>query len=42
MEDIEQPNDSDKQTQQGEHIYELRLYVAGNNRKSQLAFENLK
>jgi len=42
MEDTEQPSDSSKQAQQDEDIYELRLYVAGNNRKSQLAFENLK
>jgi circadian clock protein KaiB len=40
--DTEQPNDSDKQAQYEEDIYELRLYVVGNNRKSQLAFENLK
>jgi len=42
MEDIDQPSDSAKQAQNDEDIYELRLYVAGNNRKSQLAFENLK
>jgi circadian clock protein KaiB len=42
MKDIDQPGDSAKQAQHGEDIYELRLYVAGNNRKSQLAFENLK
>ena len=40
--DIEQPSDSVKQAQYDEDIYELRLYVVGNNRKSQLAFENLK
>ena len=42
MEDTEQPSDSAKQAQHDEDIYELRLYVVGNNRKSQLAFENLK
>jgi|GEM_PF-585508 len=42
MEDTEQPSDSAKQAQYYEDIYELRLYVVGNNRKSQLAFENLK
>jgi circadian clock protein KaiB len=42
MTDTEQPNDSVKQTHSDEDIYELRLYVVGNNRKSQLAFENLK
>jgi circadian clock protein KaiB len=42
MENTEQPGDSARQAQHEEHIYELRLYVAGNNRKSQLAFENLK
>ena len=42
MEDTEQPSDSSKQTQHDEDVYELRLYVVGNNRKSQLAFENLK
>ena len=40
--DTEQPSDSAKQAQHDEDIYELRLYVVGNNRKSQLAFENLK
>ena len=40
--DTEQPNDSDEQAQHDEDIYELRLYVVGNNRKSQLAFDNLK
>jgi circadian clock protein KaiB len=42
MEDTEQQNDPAKQAQHDEDIYELRLYVVGNNRKSQLAFENLK
>lgn len=42
MEDIEQPSDTARQAQHDEDIYELRLYVVGNNRKSQLAFENLK
>ena len=40
--DTEQPSDSAKQAQHDEDIYELRLYVVGNNRKSQMAFENLK
>lgn len=40
--DTEQPSDSVKQSQHEEDIYELRLYVVGNNRKSQLAFENIK
>lgn len=42
MENTEQLCDSASQAQHDEHIYELILYVAGNNRKSQLAFENLK
>ena len=42
MENTEQPGDSARQAQHDEDIYELILYVAGNNRKSQLAFENLK
>lgn len=48
MEDIKQPsnleqqNDSARQSQHDEGIYELRLYVVGNNRRSQLAFDNLK
>jgi circadian clock protein KaiB len=42
MEDTEEPNDSARQAQHDENIYELKLYVVGNNRKSQLAFENLK
>jgi circadian clock protein KaiB len=42
MMDTELPNESVKQVQYYEDIYELRLYVVGNNRKSQLALENLK
>ena len=42
MENTEQPGDLARQTRHDEDIYELRLYVVGNNRKSQLAFENLK
>jgi len=42
MEAIEQHSDSTKQAYQDEDIYELKLYVVGNNVKSQLAFENLK
>lgn len=42
MEDTEQLSDLSKQTQQDGDIYELRLYVICNNKKSQLAFENLK
>jgi circadian clock protein KaiB len=42
MMDTEHPNDSVKQAQNDEDIYELRLYIVGNNRKSQLAFDNLK
>lgn len=41
METAEQPNDLVKQTH-NEDFYELILYVVGNNRASQLAFENLK
>ncbi len=40
--DKEPPSESVKQVQHDEDIYELRLYVIGNNRKSQLAFDNLK
>jgi circadian clock protein KaiB len=42
MENTEQPSDSAKQAQHDEDIYELRLYVAGDNTKNQMAFENLK
>jgi circadian clock protein KaiB len=42
MIDIEPHSDSVKQVQHDEDIYELRLFVVGNNRKSQLALENLK
>ncbi|MDQ1261487.1 MAG: circadian clock protein KaiB [Euryarchaeota archaeon] len=42
MENTEQPGGLARQTRHDEDIYELRLYVVGNNRKSQLAFENLK
>ncbi|MHC1756459.1 MAG: circadian clock KaiB family protein [Methanosarcina sp.] len=42
MEDTEQQNDSARHAQHDEDIYELKLYVVGNNRKSQLAFDNLK
>jgi circadian clock protein KaiB len=42
MGDIEQPDNSADQAQHGEDVYELKLYVVGNSRKSQLAFENLK
>jgi len=40
--DTEQPKDSARQAQQDEYPYKLRLYVAGNHMKSQLAFDNLK
>jgi hypothetical protein len=42
MGDIKQPDDYAGQVQHGEDFYELSLYVVGNNKKSQLAFENLK
>jgi hypothetical protein len=42
MGDTEQPGDSARQAQHDEDIYELRLSVVCNNRKSQLAFENLR
>jgi circadian clock protein KaiB len=42
MEQTEQPSDSARKAQHDEDIYELRLYVVGDNRKSQQAFENLK
>jgi circadian clock protein KaiB len=42
MENTEQPGDLARQTRHDEDIYELKLYVVGNNRRSQLAFENLK
>jgi circadian clock protein KaiB len=42
MENTEQPGDPARQARRDEEIYELRLYVVGNNRKGQLAFENLK
>ena len=40
--DTELPRDPVKHTQLDEEIYELKLYVVCNNRKSQMAFENLK
>lgn len=40
--DTEQPSDSAKQARYDKDIYELKLYVVANNRKSQLAFDNLK
>jgi circadian clock protein KaiB len=40
--DTELPNDSAKKVQNDEDVYELKLYVVGNQRKSQMAFENLK
>ena len=42
MEAIEQQSDSTKQAYQDEGIYELKLYVVGNNIKSRLALNNLK
>ncbi len=42
MENPEQPSDSAKHAQHHEEIYELRLYVVGDNKKSHLVFENLK
>jgi circadian clock protein KaiB len=42
MEHTEQSSDSAKQAHYHEDIYELRLYVVGNNSKSRLAFDNLK
>jgi len=42
MDDTEQPSDSAKQARYDKDIYELKLYVVANNRKSQLAFDNLK
>ncbi len=40
--DTDQPEDLARQAKQDEDIYELRLYIAGNRMKSQLAFDNLK
>ncbi len=40
--DTEQPKDSTRQAQQDENLYKLRLYVAANHMKSQLAVDNLK
>jgi len=42
MTDIEPPIDSVEQVQHGEDVYEFILYIVGNNRKSQLAYDNLK
>jgi circadian clock protein KaiB len=42
MMDTELPNDSAKKVQNDEDVYELKLYVVSNQRKSQMAFENLK
>jgi circadian clock protein KaiB len=42
MEHTGQLNNSAEQAHYYGDIYELRLYVIGNNNKSQLAFENLK
>ncbi len=40
--DTEQPKDSVRQAHQEEDLYKLRLYIADNHKKSQLAFDNLK
>ena len=40
--DTELPSDTIKQTKYDEEVYELKLYVVCNNRKSQMALENLK
>jgi circadian clock protein KaiB len=37
-----QTKDSVRQIEHDENLYKLRLYVVGNNKKSQLAFDNLK
>lgn len=42
METTKQPSDSVDQAQYDEDVYELKLYIVGNSRTSQLAFENLK
>ena len=42
MMDTAQLKDSARQAQHDENICELRLYIAGNNKKSQLAVDNLK
>lgn len=42
MENIEESSSSAGKAQYDKDIYELKLYVAGNNKKSQLAFNNLK
>jgi circadian clock protein KaiB len=42
METTKQPSDSVEQAQYDEDVYELKLYVVGDNRTSQLVFENLK
>ena len=40
--DTKQTKDSVRQVEHDENLYKLRLYVVGNNKKSQLAFDNLK
>ncbi|MGB9927417.1 MAG: circadian clock KaiB family protein [Methanosarcina sp.] len=42
MENIEESSSSAGKAQYDKDIYELKLYVVGNNKKSQLAFNNLK
>ena len=42
MMETEQPKDSARQVENYEDLYELILYVVGNHKKSQLAFDNLK
>ena len=42
MEDIEDSSSLARKAQYDKDIYELKLYVVGNNQKSQLAFDNLK
>ncbi len=40
--ETKQTKDSTKQVKHDKNLYELILYVVGNNNKSQLAFDNLK
>ena len=40
--ETKQTKDSTKQVKHDKNLYELMLYVVGNNKKIQLAFDNLK
>jgi hypothetical protein len=42
LDNTKRSKDLNRQSEQNEGIYELKLYVTGDNAKSQLALDNLK